>query len=998
MANWNSSELQTPEPIKKIGQNAQNVINNLDILLKLVKAGADVAKLFLLLSNPAGAIIKLAANEIIKLCNDFKEIGVFYLFINPNDEGYGGQTSREFGLAIKQDKNGLYQFKSVYENGVNYNVGADYQKTLDIAKLDSNYRDKKGRKQSDPNFDPPTPIFDNPPIWELGGYDPATWTGHAPVTTIPLANGVFPPEMKPSKVLQIMSESFDDEGDVSTFEVIISQRDAALSAAKIYTASGATVDKNNFNPKRLQTEALYLKSLKYIHHSEGPKTRQLTERDEITNRVQSGKPNFAGSSNIQGVEVIAVVALVGVESYQKFVDAFKALNGLFGGMPSLGEFYDDIAAIYEKATTPPAEPMTIMNDTEWGDFAVDDYIVGEKSNAKAKITKIVKTEAYQAKKIKTKVVTIPASSPRGSASSAVFTSLVDDNEAGNLIKMEILVELHGTETFFPGETIFEGVKTPVVLASPPVQPNAVPGKIIIKAAEGSAIDPNIPYNKVKKEDVASYGKVLGINTSAPDSIHPDWTSIKIKDVIPLYGDFFDEIIQFAEGLKGYAAAADEFILRIIKLIDETIVDFEKIVNKIKAFLQLFVDGLPAAGIYWLTIKTYGGNKAIQDALTGSDDPPPETLNFCAGFIMVSVSGVGGLSATKGFETLFKGMGLEFQEVAMIPETTELDSAVLKLQDEYKAAKAAQIELATDVFDVLGLNPPVTFRDATTIKFTGWNGVSPNIGDYVLGTISGAFGQVIGFSTTGTLVLDHIKIGPTVAGSTIDEERIVRMLDVASDTFVEFPFDGVDNADANPARAFPLVGEGRFTEKVLVNRSSHKPNGQGTTVYEVFQGNVGTFVEVDDVEELILEESFRLFADQPWNTFKQDRDMIRQIFKVIDGAVKEPDLESGYNGMYGYFTGDDTIISFSEELAQTFLTDIEGRNTEDDKVTRLKPPPTVDSEYDNKMSVVVDGDDSITITGEGGIVESYAVALDNKSNPNNEPETAQEATQRERLTN
>ena len=117
MANWNSSELQTPEPIKKIGQNAQNVINNLDILLKIVKSGAEVAKLFLLLSNPAGAIIKLAANEIIKLCNDFKEIGVFYMFINPNDEGYGGQTSREFGIAIKQDKNGLYQFKESIEEG-----------------------------------------------------------------------------------------------------------------------------------------------------------------------------------------------------------------------------------------------------------------------------------------------------------------------------------------------------------------------------------------------------------------------------------------------------------------------------------------------------------------------------------------------------------------------------------------------------------------------------------------------------------------------------------------------------------------------------------------------------------------------------------------------------------------------------------------------------------------------------------------------------------------
>ena len=62
---------------------------------------------------------------------------------------------------------------------------------------------------------------------------------------------------------------------------------------------------------------------------------------------------------------------------------------------------------------------------------------------------------------------------------------------------------------------------------------------------------------------------------------------------------------------------------------------------------------------------------------------------------------------------------------------------------------------------------------------------------------------------------------------------------------------------------------------------------------------------------------------------------------------------------------------------------------------MKPPPTADSEYDNKMSVVVD---SIEITGEGGIVESYAVALDNKANPNNLPETAQEATQRERSSN
>ena len=174
---------------------------------------------------------------------------------------------------------------------------------------------------------------------------------------------------------------------------------------------------------------------------------------------------------------------------------------------------------------------------------------------------------------------------------------------------------------------------------------------------------------------------------------------------------------------------------------------------------------------------------------------------------------------------------------------------------------------------------------------------------------------------------------------------------------------------------------------MVNRSSHKPNGQGTTVYEVFQGNEGTFVGVDDVEERIeaLELSWTMAASQPFNTFSQDRTMKQQVFKVVNGDVKDPALESGYNGRYGYFTGDDTIISFSEELAQTFLADIEGRNTEDDNVTRLKPPPTLDSDYPDKMSVVIAGADSETITGGGGIVESYAAALDNKLNPENQPE-------------
>ncbi|SVD75477.1 uncharacterized protein METZ01_LOCUS428331, partial [marine metagenome] len=267
------------------------------------------------------------------------------------------------------------------------------QRSLNIDDLDPNYKDSNSKTKADDNFIPPIPIFDDPPEWELGGYDPSTWTGHAPITSIPLADLTFPPEMKPSKVLQIMSESFDDEGDVSTFEIQAGLKNKVkekVLSGKIYTASGAQVDKTKFNPDAVQRERLFLKPPK----GEGFFSSEywtLEQREEITDRLQSGKPNFAGSSNIQGVEVIAVVALVGVESYQKFVDAFKSLEGLFGGMPSLTEFADDIAAIYAKATAEVPTPMTITNNTQFGDFGIGDFIVGQKSKAKAKILEIVKT-------------------------------------------------------------------------------------------------------------------------------------------------------------------------------------------------------------------------------------------------------------------------------------------------------------------------------------------------------------------------------------------------------------------------------------------------------------------------------------------------------------------------------------------------------------------------------------------------------------------------------
>jgi len=161
----------------------------------------------------------------------------------------------------------------------------------------------------------------------------------------------------------------------------------------------------------------------------------------------------------------------------------------------------------------------------------------------------------------------------------------------------------------------------------------------------------------------------------------------------------------------------------------------------------------------------------------------------------------------------------------------------------------------------------------------------------------------------------------------------------------------------------------------------------------FQGNENTFAAVEDSIEQIEGDNFdwTMTADAPFNTFPSERSMQQQIFKVIDGAVKDPELNAGFNGRFGFFTGDDTIISFtettsrsSEELAQIFIADVEGRNTEEDGVTRLQIPPTDDDTEYKKMVITVKGDDAITETGQGGIVESYAKALDNVPNPENLP--------------
>ena len=271
MAKWESKTLGLGEPIGTIADTAQSAITSIASVMSLLQQGVGTAKQILELIPSKAAFIKAIANEITNLCNDFKEVGAFYIVVDPLNETYGGRPQPTYGLEIAKDENGLHLFRSSIvvnpespDDGATFLVNDEYAKSLNLADLSNDWRDRKGRKQGDTGFKPPTPKIagGKNPQFVPGGYNPATWTGTAD-NIVQLENGFIPPQMTPKEVLQLMSDAFDDEGDVAAFEVIKKFKTASFTKVPAnasdvgpYTESGAAVA--SFDPLTLQNQDLFL--------------------------------------------------------------------------------------------------------------------------------------------------------------------------------------------------------------------------------------------------------------------------------------------------------------------------------------------------------------------------------------------------------------------------------------------------------------------------------------------------------------------------------------------------------------------------------------------------------------------------------------------------------------------------------------------------------------------------------------------------------------------
>jgi len=119
----------------------------------------------------------------------------------------------------------------------------------------------------------------------------------------------------------------------------------------------------------------------------------------------------------------------------------------------------------------------------------------------------------------------------------------------------------------------------------------------------------------------------------PDSTPPDFGGIKIKDIVPGWGEFFQLLENFVLQLKGMISDSGAFIQDMIDMIKQVEAFLEYLIKLIDEFLKFFQITLPSTGVYALYIPNQdGGNEGIKTQLKAAKGIPD--LGYAAGLLFV----------------------------------------------------------------------------------------------------------------------------------------------------------------------------------------------------------------------------------------------------------------------------------------------------------------------------------------------------------------------------
>ena len=654
MAEWQRKSIADGGTFSEIAEQGKAAITTVQSVLKIVQGGANVAKLFLTgIANPAAVAAALLADALIATLNNYRESGFFLLFINPFDDTYGQQLTSQYGLEFLTDENGLVQFKSstVFPflespfRGQTFEVNDEYRRTLNLQDLTSSYRDKFGRNKTQDGFVPPTPRIVNPPKLVLGGFDPATWRGD-------FKEFSYFPQLSADKTINLMADAFDDEGDVPKYLVtnpkITSFGDGPEAGSSVpFTALGTPIE--TYDPH---------KTFKFPLYRSANTAETLSARGEITKRISFGKPNFQGDTTLTGQTVTAFALIIAAQDPRDFLDSLKNLQKFLPGLPDLQNLLDAL----NKLLTPDEQKVTLRVDENYGGFKKDDLIKGFSSGAVGKVSEVKELAVPQINVTEYEYEFSPYDS---SELTAINKTTINANDPIRYRDYEITYAPLGdpTNRFQPNEEVYEAE----IVTRTSGDTEFISYRIKGIEFKQNFLDADLIKKPIDKSKLPRYGVVRGINAVAPNSTPPDFISIKPGEMIPGWNEFFDGLVELANGIKGFAEDTSAFIQALIETIDDLLDKFTKLVNALVKLIELLTIGLPNAGIWYLGMETTNGNAGIQSGLRSAGNAPDETYKFSAGLLLVGdplVTKINQQAFGLGdpLKSVFEPLGVEFQSV------------------------------------------------------------------------------------------------------------------------------------------------------------------------------------------------------------------------------------------------------------------------------------------------------------------------------------------------
>lgn len=327
---------------------------------------------------------------------------------------------------------------------------------------------------------------------------------------------------------------------------------------------------------------------------------------------------IGGTSDFRAfVELIAgIVNFFNITSFKNFS---KELNDIFFGNASINLKMKDVCQLNKDGTNPP--------NISQGSFGENDILIGSTSGFTAQVKKSKSTKVQTVKRRSRTNILAATIADSLSIQRDDESAYVDVNTHG-LQEQEVeVVPLSKLGGFVPGEIICL----------------AQPYKVEILNKEGSAIDDPSGLEAEGKtlyreilSGMVTVGRVLDTTEELGQSIKPDFVSLRLKDIIPQYGDALNLVRSYLDSLKGALKTAKDGTDALIDYLNRKIQQAEELSNALNSLIQLFQIGIPAGGLYAIYLPPQGGGlDNFAQRLQSAENRPPDDLKFSSGIILMN---------------------------------------------------------------------------------------------------------------------------------------------------------------------------------------------------------------------------------------------------------------------------------------------------------------------------------------------------------------------------